>query len=81
MLEFCTKVMFRVAGKVQGGVMTERWYEGIWLGKSALSDEHLILKKDGLVVRSRAVREMSSGIAWDDIKDIKSTPHDPTLAP
>ena len=34
MLEFCTKVMFRVVGKVQGSVMTERWYEGVWLGKS-----------------------------------------------
>ena len=30
---FGTAVMFRVAGKVPGGVMTERWRLGTWLGK------------------------------------------------
>ena len=44
MLEFASKVMFRVAGKVQGSILTERWYEGVWVGKSAHSDEHLVMK-------------------------------------
>ena len=38
----------------------------------------MIMKKDGLVVRSRAVREMGQGITWDDIRDLTSEPHDPT---
>ena len=33
LLPFGTAVMFRVVGKVPGGVMTERWHLGTWLGK------------------------------------------------
>ena len=32
LLPFGTAVMFRVVGKVPGGVMTERWHLGTWLG-------------------------------------------------
>ena len=78
MVEFASKVMFRVAGKVQGGNMTERWYEGIWLGKTTLSDEHLIMKGDGLVVRARAVRIMGTTLSYEDIDKLRSAPHDPT---
>jgi len=78
MLEFASKVMFRVVGKVQGSIMTERWYEGVWLGKSATSDEHLVMKNDGLVVRSRSVRELDAKITMEDFDKLKSEPHDPT---
>ena len=33
LLPFGTAVMFKVAGKVPGGVMTERWHLGTWLGR------------------------------------------------
>ena len=60
MLEFGSSVMFRVSGTVQGGVMQERWFPGIWLGKKLHTEEHLVMKEDGLVVRSRAVRERTA---------------------
>ena len=51
--------MFRVAGKVPGGVMTERWHLGTWLGKRFHTEEHLVaLNGDGLVIRFRAGKVM-----------------------
>ena len=32
-LEFGSAVMFRVCGKVEGALMAERWFSGVWLGK------------------------------------------------
>ena len=74
MLEFVSSVMFRVSGKVHGGVMQERWLPGIWLGKK------LHTEGDGLVVRSRAVRENSQNLIMEDHDKLISTPHDPTCA-
>ena len=48
-------VMCRVVGKVQGSLSRLRYgMEGLWLGYSCFSDEHLVMNRDGLVVRSRA---------------------------
>ena len=69
--------MFRVSGTVQGGVMQERWFPGIWLGKKLHTEEHLVMKEDGLVVRSRAVRENSQDLTMEDFNKLVSTPHDP----
>ena len=66
MLEFGTSVMFRVSGKVHGGVMQERWFPEIWLGKKLHSEEHLVMKEDGLVVSLRAVRENSQPLVMED---------------
>ena len=41
LLPFGTAVMFRVAGKVPGGVMTERWHLDTWLGKRFHTEEHI----------------------------------------
>ena len=77
MLEFGSSVMFRASGTVQGGVMQERWFPGIWLGKKLHTEEHLVMKEDGLVVRSRAVRENSQDLTMEDFNKLVSTPHDP----
>ena len=59
LLPFGATVMFRIAGKVPGGVMTERWHLGTWLGKRFHTEEHIVARKgDGLVIRSRAVKWM-----------------------
>ena len=78
MLEFGSSVMFRVSGKVHGGVMQERWFPGIWLGKKLHTEEHLVMKEDGLVVRSRAVRENSQNLTMEDYDKLINTPHDLT---
>jgi hypothetical protein len=77
MLEFGSPVMFRVSGKVAGGIMQERWFPGVWVGKKLHTDEHMVMKEDGLVVRSRAVRENSVELKLQDYDKLRSTPHDP----
>ena len=59
LLPFGAAVLFRVAEKVPGGVMTERWHLGTWLGKRFHTEEHVVARKgSGLVIRSRAVKAM-----------------------
>jgi hypothetical protein len=45
-VRFCSYVMYRVAGKVEGGLMTERWMPGLWLGKRFHTDEHIVMNFD-----------------------------------
>jgi len=80
MLEFATPVMHRVAGKVQGGVMTERWHEGLWLGKSFSTNEHVVSMEDGRVVRARTVRERPTNtkLTVEMLDTIKGLPWMPT---
>ena len=45
LLPFGTALMFKVAGKVPGGVMTERWHLGTWLGKRFHTEEHIVARR------------------------------------
>ena len=47
--------MHRLSGTVQGEVMTERWFDGIWVGLQFSSGEHMVATSDGRVVRARLV--------------------------
>ena len=53
--QFGTPVMHRISGPVQGGVIAERWFEGIWIGLQFSSGEHIVALNDGRVIRARAV--------------------------
>ena len=78
-LPFGTPLMFRVAGKVPGGLMSERWHSGTWLGKRFHTEEHIVERKgDGLVVRSRAVKAMPEPTTMDDLDAIKGSPWAPS---
>lgn len=72
--------MLRASGEVQGGSMQERCFPGVWLAKKLHMDEHLVMRNDGLVVRSRAVHESSKELSLEIIDKLHSTPHDPTGA-
>ena len=51
--------MLKVMDWVSGGVMQERWVEGMWLGSRFTTLEHLLAKKsDEVVVRTRVVRDL-----------------------
>ena len=76
-LEFGAACMFRVVGKVEGANMSERWLTGLWLGKKFGTEEHIVLRPDGLVVRARAVREIEKKISLKDFDHLRSAPHDP----
>ena len=62
MHEFALPVMHRVSGAVQGGVMSERWYEGLWLGKHFMSGEDLVSLEDGRVIRARSIEERPTSV-------------------
>ena len=50
--------MHRLSGAVQGGRrMTERWFDGIWVGLQLTSEEHMVATSDGRVVRARSVHQ------------------------
>ena len=60
--------MFRIAGKVPGGVMTERWHLGTRIGKRFHTEEHVVARKgDGLVIRSRAVKLVPDVTTTEDL--------------
>ena len=54
--EFGTCILYKVDSKVLGGDMSARWEPGIWLGKRFASEEHIVGREDGSVVRSGAVK-------------------------
>ena len=79
LLPFGASVMLRVAGEVPGGLMTERWQLGTWLGKRFHTEEHIVARKgDGSVIRSRAVKVMPEPTTMDDLDAIKGSPSAPS---
>ena len=65
----------RVTDKPQGGLMQERWVEGIWLGSRFNTIEHLVSRRsDGVVVRTRAVREIPRQVQKSDLDSIVGQP-------
>ena len=75
LLQFGMELMFNVAGKVPGDVMTERWHLGTWLGRRFHTEEHNVARSgDGLVIRSRAAKVMPEPTTMDDLGAIKGSP-------
>ena len=71
--------MYRVAWKVPGGVITERWRVGTWLGKRFHTEEHIVAREgDGLVIRSRAAKLMPEVTTTEDLDAIKGSPWPPS---
>ena len=75
-VEFGRKILYRIPCKPEGGLMTERWVPGIWLGKRFLSDEHLVGIEDGSVCVSSSVRLMPDSESWsvEWVNKIRGTP-------
>ena len=57
MYEFGCGVWFRPVGKLQGGSLRPRWYNGIWIGKRYDTNEHYVIAESGKVYRTRCARE------------------------
>ena len=74
-MDFGCPVMLRVTDKPQGGLMQERWVEGTWLGMRWSTWEHLVSRRsDGVVVRTRAVRQMPRPAQMSDLESIVGQP-------
>ena len=75
MLEFGSQVMLKLMDKVSGGVMQERRVEGTWLESRVTTLEHLVARKsDGVVVRTRAVRDLQKSPTVEDLDRIIGHP-------
>ena len=77
MVEFGAAVRFRVCGKVQGSSMGERWFNGIFLGKKAGTEENIEMRENGSVVRARAIREFYKVLTLKDYDELRRTTPDP----
>ena len=77
---FGTPVMHRMSGPVQGGVISERWFDGIWIGLQFTSGEHMVATSDGRVVRARAVhpRPDTVKITREALNNIRVGPWSPS---
>ena len=77
---FGTPVMHRISGPVQGGVISERWFSGIWIGLQFSSGEHIVALNDGRVIRARAVqpRPDTIRITRESLNQMKVGPWDPS---
>ena len=58
--------------------MQEQWVEGTWLGSRFTTLEHLVARKsDGVVVRTRAVRDFQKRPTVEDLDRIVGHLHSP----
>ena len=75
-VEFGRKIMYRYPGKPEGGSMQRRWEEGIWLGKKANSDEHIVWLCSGALVKTNSITLKTEAESWDakDVLDVKAVP-------
>ena len=81
-LEFGCRIMHRVSETPQGGLMTPRWIDGVWLGKRFTTNEHIVASTDGRVFRARDVRAKPPADSWnfDALSAIVGSPWDSTGA-
>ena len=69
-LAVASPVMLCASGKVQGGVMAERWSEGMRLG-----EEHFVTcATDGVVVRTRSVQLIPNAMSMDLLNKFGGAP-------
>ena len=56
--------------------MDRRWGYGIWLGKRACSDEHIIAHEDGTIVRTSSIAVLPLSESWikEHVVNVKATP-------
>ena len=76
-VKFGTAVLFSVSGKVQGSTKGARWFHGIFLGKQARTEENIVMRENGSVVRACAIKELQKMLALKDYDVLRGTPHDP----
>ena len=82
LVEFGETVLAHLPGVGKGSgnpapKLADRWKSGVWLGKSDLTDEHLVRTDDG-VVYARSVRRLAEN-SWseENLKAVVETPQKP----
>ena len=57
--------------------LADRWKSGVWLGKSDLTDEHLVRTDDGVVYAGSVRRLAENGWSEENLKAVVETPQKP----
>ena len=73
-LEFGETILARTPGQRTQNKLDSNWSSGIWLGRSGLSDEHIVCL-EGKVLSCRTVRRTTAEQRWqlDQLKKIQSS--------
>ena len=59
--------------------MEGRWYEGLWLGKYATTDEHIIAHlQDGKTYRCRSVQPTGRQVTMGDVNKVTGRQYAPS---
>ena len=67
----------REGGKGSGQKMVDRWKSAVWLGKSVITDEHLVRTDEGIVY-ARSVRLVDeSSKSEENLRAVVETPQKP----
>ena len=65
-VRFANPVVMRVTGKVQGGVMSERRFEGLYVGMTFRTNEAVVMQlSDGVMVRSGLIQRQERNMYYD----------------
>ncbi len=77
---FGTPIIHMISGPVQGGVISDRWFDGTWICLQFSSGEHIVATTVGRVIRARAVhpRPDTVKITRETLNNIKIRPWDPS---
>ena len=77
-LRFASPLLMRVAGKVQGGVMSERWFEGLYMEMRFRTNEAIVLRlSDGVMVRTRSIQRQERDVTIEMLGELVGVPGDP----
>ena len=71
--------MMRVAGKVQGGVVSERWFQGLRMGMKCHTNEAVVIRlRDGVMVRTLSMQRQERDVTKEMLNKMVGVSWDPT---
>ena len=77
-IRFANLVVMRFAGKVQGGVMSARWFEGLYLAMMFYTNEAVMMQlSDGVMVRTGSIQRQERGVTMEMLHKLVGVPWDP----
>ena len=69
----------RDAGRVQGGVTSERWFEGLYMGMRCHTNEADVMRlSDSVMVRTRSIQRQERNVTTEMLNKLVGVPWDPT---
>ena len=78
-LRFANPVMMRVAGKLQGGVMSERLFEGLYMGMRLHTKVAMGMRLfDGVMIRTRSIQRQERDVTIEMLNKLVGVPWDLT---